>query len=440
MKTFKTVLIMSMMCMFIAQGSYSQTSNKMMSQAERDWRELDSLKGYFCDYPEGCNKFKQGTSLERQWFIDKVYRNRVRMAENFLHKYRNDPHYYDVLKFYFSYLFEPLFIQKDIPDSLATFLSQPSKKDRSLFFSQKRALPLDREALDRWLMNGDAFAADFLKSNATSEQKAEIEIRLLGRDLNMAIYQYQIMDIKRIAIERDYWERFDASYWEPFLERAVEILNKYPDQETSVSFVQQLIAIITDKNASPQFLEAGWVYFLKETGANNPLAGHVAIDAVQRIAKESLEALIDKSHFDETQPLEMILTTIEGNKIKLANLRGKVVLLDFWSIRCAPCINEMPHVQKLYNKYSQYGFEVIGLASESDMQKEQIIKIIDKQKATWPQCLDKGMNADISYHTLFNISELPTVWLIDKDGRIVDNNARGVRLEPLLRKYLELDK
>ena len=81
-----------------------------------------------------------------------------------------------------------------------------------------------------------------------------------------------------------------------------------------------------------------------------------------------------------------------------------------------------------------------GIAAGGDTEKERVLEIINKQNATWPQRLDKGKDATVSYHALYKIASLPTVWLLNKDGKIVDRNARGIRLEPLIRTYLGLDK
>jgi hypothetical protein len=93
----------------------------------------------------------------------------------------------------------------------------------------------------------------------------------------------------------------------------------------------------------------------------------------------------------------------------------------------------------MYDKYRSQGFEVIGLVGDDDTAKEQVLKIIKKQSASWPQYLDKGKDAIVSYHSLYNIRSYPNVWLLNKEGIIVDKNARGVRLEPLIRLHLGLD-
>ena len=279
----------------------------------------------------------------------------------------------------------------------------------------------------------------FLESNAPMEQKAKIEILLMGRDLRMALLLYEYMDFQKEAVESSYWERFDGYYWETFQLRIKTLLLKYPDLESMASLVERYISIVSRKYLSPELREIYWNYFFDITDSINPKTSDKGLAAVHNMAKENLKALEALKGFDESQPLEMKFTAMDGTEIDLETMRGKVVLIDFWSIRCGPCIQEMPHVKALYDKYKEKGFEVLGIAAHGDSSKEQVLKILKKQKVNWPQRLDKGSLANVSYHSLYKITSLPTVWLLDKEGKVVDKNARGARLEPLIRKYLNLD-
>jgi len=117
-------------------------------------------------------------------------------------------------------------------------------------------------------------------------------------------------------------------------------------------------------------------------------------------------------------PLELKVTALDGSEINLANLRGKVVLLDFWATRCPPCVEEVPNVLAVYNKFHGKGFEIVGISTDEN--KEILIRFIKARGITWPQYLDE--NRQISRH--FKINGLPTMWLIDKKGLITNANAR----------------
>lgn len=406
------------------------------AQSERDFKKIDSLKGYFCDYPEECQRYENGTFLEQRRFEDKVSKNRMRLALDFLESYPDDPRYYKVLKFFFNLNFEPLFVTDKISDSLRSLLTKDNGNGVTpMYLHQQRALPIDKQARDEWLKKGHELAEKVLKSDAPLENKVDIEIALLARDFRMALLQYEHLDKQKEGVEAGFWEQFDFHYWEPFRLRTYHLLERYADLEIMGSYVQQFISLIS--GFSPKIIEPYWTSFLNLTDKNSPYSDKKAFRVVQKMAIENLAAL---KKIDDTKPLNMAFTALDGTKIDLADMRGKVVLIDFWNTRCAPCIKEMPFVQTMYDKYKSQGFEVIGLAANGDESKEQVLKILKKTGATWPQRLDKGTDATVSYHGLYKINSLPTVWLLDKEGKIVDKDARGMRLEPLIHKYLSLDK
>ena len=93
-------------------------------QAEKNFKKIDSLKAYFCDYPEECERYSELTYIEKRRFEEKVTKNRVHLAQVFLDSFPNDSHYFEVLEFFFHLNFEPRFLVEKIPDSLTEFLSK----------------------------------------------------------------------------------------------------------------------------------------------------------------------------------------------------------------------------------------------------------------------------------------------------------------------------
>ena len=117
-------------------------------------------------------------------------------------------------------------------------------------------------------------------------------------------------------------------------------------------------------------------------------------------------------------PLELKVTAVDGSEINLAKLRGKVVLLDFWATRCPPCVEELPNVFAAYKKFHGKGFEIIGISTDEN--KEILIRFVKARGITWPQYFDD--NRQISQR--WDITGLPTMWLINKKGLVANMNAR----------------
>jgi thiol-disulfide isomerase/thioredoxin len=124
---------------------------------------------------------------------------------------------------------------------------------------------------------------------------------------------------------------------------------------------------------------------------------------------------------DFSKPLDLTFTSVDGQQVSLASLRGKVVLIDFWATWCPPCREEVPNVVAAYQKYHDQGFEIIGISLDQD--KSALTAFTQQNGMTWPQYFDgQGWQNQIS--SRFGINEIPTMWLIGKDGILVTKNGR----------------
>jgi len=104
-------------------------------------------------------------------------------------------------------------------------------------------------------------------------------------------------------------------------------------------------------------------------------------------------------------------TSSEGEYITLDDLRGKVVLLDFWGTWCPPCVESVPELRDLHKRYSKDGtFTLIGISSDSD--EAEWKEFTEKNKMIWPQYRDK----DRRIQSAFGIRAFPTYVLIDHEG------------------------
>ena len=110
--------------------------------------------------------------------------------------------------------------------------------------------------------------------------------------------------------------------------------------------------------------------------------------------------------------------------ISLESLRGKYVLLDFWSEWCAPCLQEMPNLKDLYSKTDRAKFEIIGIVGKSS--PNGLKKLIDKYEITWSQILSDDTN---KITETYKINGYPTTLLIDTEGFIIAKNLFGKELE-----------
>ena len=126
--------------------------------------------------------------------------------------------------------------------------------------------------------------------------------------------------------------------------------------------------------------------------------------------------------------------TAAGKPIKLEDYRGRVVLLDFWASWCAPCRQEMPNVKKIYGKYQDKGFEIIGISLDDTEAKFK--GYMDSEQMPWPQIFDgKGWRSELGQ--LYAVGAIPSTYLIDREGVIRYKNVRGGELERAVKELIE---
>lgn len=141
---------------------------------------------------------------------------------------------------------------------------------------------------------------------------------------------------------------------------------------------------------------------------------------------------------DEAPEIEM--NNPDGKPMKLSQLRGKMVLIDFWASWCGPCRRENPNVVKTYEKYKDKkfkngdGFTVFSVSL--DKSKDAWKKAIKNDHLTWKYHVSdlKGWANEASNR--YGVRGIPASFLINADGVIVGTNLRGADLNQALEKQL----
>ena len=129
---------------------------------------------------------------------------------------------------------------------------------------------------------------------------------------------------------------------------------------------------------------------------------------------------------------EIAMKDPDGHIRKLSDLRGNIVMIDFWASWCRPCRMENPNVVKLYQKYHSKGFEIYSVSL--DKNKVDWLRAIDQDNLVWPNHVSDLNGWTSSGGAAYGITSVPSTVLVDREGRIIARNLRGVDLANKLRE------
>jgi peroxiredoxin len=134
------------------------------------------------------------------------------------------------------------------------------------------------------------------------------------------------------------------------------------------------------------------------------------------------------------QSADFTLADLQGKTWHLQDLRGKVVLVNFWATWCPPCRKEMPDLQSLYDKFKDQGFVVLAI---SDEEAAKVAPFISDRKISYPVMLDPGRKVN----DLFIVDGIPKSFVYDRSGKMVaqsiDMRTRNQFLEMLAQAELQ---
>ena len=147
--------------------------------------------------------------------------------------------------------------------------------------------------------------------------------------------------------------------------------------------------------------------------------------------KHPMEDAVGKTLQTGDTPPAINAKDISGKSATLKEYKGKVLLVDFWASWCGPCVQSMPYIKSLYQKYHAQGLDILGVSQDAKL--ADLKKFLSEESIPWPQILD----IDAKVSGPYNVQYIPFSVLIGRDGKVIVVNQDKLLLDTAIRKALK---
>lgn len=197
-------------------------------------------------------------------------------------------------------------------------------------------------------------------------------------------------------------------------------------------------------------LAAGWSRWIGPTGSSALLSLTrrdllAALGFVLSLAAlGALEAEVqnpaprsNRSTLPARLPINITGPTVDGGEFRSSEFLGQVILVDFWSTNCGPCLRELPNVQALYDAYHGDGLEVVGISLDED--RQELVKFLKAHPHPWRQVNVEGAGWHSPLAKRYDVHSIPRIMVVDRKGNLAADDVLGTELEAAVQKALGPD-
>jgi peroxiredoxin len=274
---------------------------------------------------------------------------------------------------------------------------------------------VDKDSIQNSTVGGtknNDYLAEYSKKNKEINQKMMAFQKANMAKFNEARTKNDTATINSLMKEND-------KFGEQIKTMSAEHIDKYKDSYLSVYFINQFLS---QPDADMAKLEKQF----------NALNDEVKKTSLGKKIKQRFDA-INNTKVGGKAP-DFSAKTPEGKTVSLKESLGKITIIDFWASWCQPCREENPAMVALYNEFNPKGLKIIGVSLDNDEKAWK--EAIAKDKLTWTQVANlKPQNDPIARK--YNISQIPTTYVLDEQGKILAVNLRGEELKAKIQSLLK---
>ncbi|MRG47972.1 redoxin domain-containing protein [Chitinophaga sp. SYP-B3965] len=301
-------------------------------------------------------------------------------------------------------------------DELAFYSIEVPGKSKGWFYfiveNKEIKIVGNRDSLYRSTITGSPQSDTYIRYLKEVYAPLVLEVRVYHERVDSLRAAGDTAEMRRVSDEiiKPYNRRMEANM--------CRFVEEYPSNFGALAALKNFVNFIP--------LDTAKKYFLK-------LSDEIRQNPVGRKLKYRLFDYPELISKKKPMPNFSMRDTLGGIR-RIAEFRGKYVLLDFWASWCGPCLDELPQVKRIDSLYGAKGLQVVGISL--DTKKDLWKKAIIANGITWVNLSDLE-GSDGKLYTLLNITYIPTKYLLDREGNIVLKEASLTAIEKFLEEVDE---